>query len=176
MLESKKDAFTKLVQDAQAKITAALEAVDGEATFQIDNWEREGFGFGSTRVIENGAVFEKGGVNVSAVAKELPKAMQEHLDEEESDFFVATDQRVMESNQAEIGIIEPQLQADGKKAWLETNKIPIHDSKGHVIGILGTYQDITERIEKGAEHVDLAMDDGLRNRGCTHWLRTNARR
>lgn len=64
---------------------------------------------------------------------------------EEADFFRLCDRRVMDSNTPEIGIIEPQLQADGKQAWLETNKLPLHDDQGHVIGILGTFQDITER-------------------------------
>jgi PAS domain S-box-containing protein len=64
---------------------------------------------------------------------------------EESDFFVATDRKVMETNQAQYHIIEPQLQADGKQAWLETCKVPLHDGQGQVIGILGTYMDITER-------------------------------
>ena len=64
---------------------------------------------------------------------------------EESDFFVASDRNVMETNQAKYHIIEPQLQADGKEAWLETCKVPLHNEQGEVIGILGTYVDITER-------------------------------
>ena len=64
---------------------------------------------------------------------------------EESDFFVATDRRIMESNTAEYHIIEPQRQADGKEAWLDTCKIPLHDEQGNVIGLLGTFIDITER-------------------------------
>ena len=52
----------------------------------------------------------------------------------------------MESNEPEYHIIEPQLQADGKQAWLDTNRIPLHDSEGNVIGLLGTYEDITDRI------------------------------
>lgn len=65
--------------------------------------------------------------------------------EEEADFFRECDRRIMKSNRAEFHIIEPQLQAEGKQAWLDTNKIPLHDSKGNVQGILGTYEDITER-------------------------------
>jgi len=64
---------------------------------------------------------------------------------EEADFFREVDRRVMENDQPEYHIIEPQLQADGKQAWLETNKIPLHDDDGNVVGILGTYEDITER-------------------------------
>ena len=65
--------------------------------------------------------------------------------QKEADFFRECDRRVMMANRAELGIIEPQLQGDGKQAWLETNKAPLHDSDGHVIGMLGTYQDITAR-------------------------------
>jgi PAS domain S-box-containing protein len=64
---------------------------------------------------------------------------------EEADFFRLCDRRVMDTNTPELGIIEPQLQSDGKQAWLETNKMPLHDANGRVIGILGTFQDITER-------------------------------
>ncbi|MEM6613935.1 MAG: PhnD/SsuA/transferrin family substrate-binding protein, partial [Cyanobacteria bacterium P01_C01_bin.72] len=66
---------------------------------------------------------------------------------EESDLFREYDRRIMESNTAELNIVESQLQADGKEAWLETNKIPLHDADGKVIGILGTFQDITLRKE-----------------------------
>jgi two-component system, NtrC family, sensor kinase len=66
---------------------------------------------------------------------------------EESDFFRLCDRRVMESGMPELGIIEPLLQADGKQAWIETNKIPLRDADGTVIGILGCFQDITARYE-----------------------------
>ena len=66
---------------------------------------------------------------------------------EESDFYVAVDRRVMENDRAETHIIEPQLQAGGKQAWLDTCKVPLHDENGKVIGILGTFMDITERRE-----------------------------
>jgi PAS domain S-box-containing protein len=64
---------------------------------------------------------------------------------EEADWFRDTDQRVMTADIPEYHIIEPQQQADGKQAWLDTNKIPLHDNQGNVIGILGTFEDITER-------------------------------
>jgi len=52
----------------------------------------------------------------------------------------------MESDKPEYHIIESLLQADGKKAWVDTNKIPLHNSEGAVVGLLGTYEDITERV------------------------------
>ncbi|WP_051822449.1 PAS domain S-box protein [Desulfonatronum thiodismutans] len=64
---------------------------------------------------------------------------------EEADFYRACDEKVMRSGRAEYHIQEPQFQADGKNAWLDTNKIPLHDEDGNVSGILVTVEDITER-------------------------------
>ncbi|MFK8185459.1 MAG: ATP-binding protein [Phormidesmis sp.] len=63
---------------------------------------------------------------------------------EESDWFVECDKKVMDNNCAELDIIEPQLQASGKQAWLKTSKLPLHNSQGKVIGILGIIEDITK--------------------------------
>lgn len=64
---------------------------------------------------------------------------------EESDFYRQCDKKTMETDTPEYHIIEGQLQADGKQAWVDTNKVPLHNSEGNVVGILGTYEDITER-------------------------------
>lgn len=64
---------------------------------------------------------------------------------EEADAFRRDDRRVMDMDTPIYHIIEPQHQAGGKKGWLDTNKIPMHDREGRVVGILGTYEDITER-------------------------------
>lgn len=70
---------------------------------------------------------------------------------EDVESFRRDDRRVMDSNKPLYHIIEPQLQSDGKRAWLDTNKIPMHDDKGRVVGVLGTYEDITERIRNEKE-------------------------
>ena len=62
-----KETFTKHLFDLQDQICRSLEDVDGKAKFIEDTWEREGGGGGKTRVIANGKVFEKGGVNTSIV-------------------------------------------------------------------------------------------------------------
>jgi PAS domain S-box-containing protein len=66
---------------------------------------------------------------------------------EQAQAFVRDDQEVIAADEPKYHIIEPQLQADGKQAWLDTNKIPLHDSAGGVIGVLGTFEDITPRRE-----------------------------
>lgn len=59
-------------RELQSSICAALEACDGSARFSSDTWERPGGGGGVSRVLAEGAVFEKAGVNFSDVEGELP--------------------------------------------------------------------------------------------------------
>lgn len=82
-----KNEFYHYIVKLQDTITAKLEEVDGKAKFREDIWERAEGGGGRTRVIENGNVFEKGGVNISAVYGELPKAMQSYFKVGDVDFF-----------------------------------------------------------------------------------------
>jgi PAS domain S-box-containing protein len=63
---------------------------------------------------------------------------------EQADFFRQCDRKIIESGKPEYGIIESYHQADGKNAWAKTNKIPLRDTKGDIIGVLGTNEDITE--------------------------------
>jgi PAS domain S-box-containing protein len=65
----------------------------------------------------------------------------------EADWFRECDRRVIESEQPEYNIIEPQKQADGSEKWLKTNKVPLYDSENKVIGVTGTFEDITEKVE-----------------------------
>ncbi|WP_298485138.1 oxygen-dependent coproporphyrinogen oxidase [uncultured Maribacter sp.] len=82
-----KDTFYAYIQQLQDTITTKLEEVDGVATFKEDLWKRPEGGGGRTRVIENGAVFEKGGVNISAVHGALPESMQNYFGVKDADFF-----------------------------------------------------------------------------------------
>ena len=82
-----KDKFYAYIQQLQDIITSKLEEVDGKAKFQEDIWKRPEGGGGRTRVIENGNVFEKGGVNISGVHGELPKSMLAYFGVEDADFF-----------------------------------------------------------------------------------------
>ncbi|MCC1485189.1 oxygen-dependent coproporphyrinogen oxidase [Winogradskyella sp. E313] len=84
---SMKDKFFKYIQDLQNTITSKLESIDGKATFQEDIWKRPEGGGGRTRVIENGKVFEKGGVNISGVHGKLPESMQNYFGVKDADFF-----------------------------------------------------------------------------------------
>lgn len=66
---------------------------------------------------------------------------------EQSIAFQADDRVVMASKKPKINIIEQQLRPDGSTAWLHTNKVPLFNKSGEVIGVIGTYEDITERTQ-----------------------------
>ncbi|MEG4274492.1 MULTISPECIES: PAS domain S-box protein [unclassified Microcoleus] len=70
---------------------------------------------------------------------------------EETEFFRACDRRIMATNTPEYHIIESKMQADGTQCCLDTNKIPLHDNSGNVVGILSTFEDITERLSLTAK-------------------------
>lgn len=77
----------RLVEEVQAEICQAFERVEGKARFRNDRWERPGGGGGLTHVMEDGAVFEKAGVNTSAVHGMLPDRMAAMLGVEAAPFF-----------------------------------------------------------------------------------------
>jgi coproporphyrinogen III oxidase len=82
-----KEQFVAYIENLQDSITSTLEKLDGKAVFKEDLWKRKEGGGGRTRVIENGAVFEKGGVNISKVFGELPKPLQKQFGVETGNFF-----------------------------------------------------------------------------------------
>lgn len=73
-----RDKWIRFVYSLQEKICAALEAEDGVAKFKSDTWERseDRGGGGVSRIMENGGVFEKAGVNVSVVYGRLTGKMK----------------------------------------------------------------------------------------------------
>lgn len=60
-------------------VTAFFEALDGGGRFREDRWQRPGGGGGVSRVLADGATFEKAGVNRSVVHGDLPPAALERL-------------------------------------------------------------------------------------------------
>lgn len=82
-----KEQFTAFIHALQDAICSSLEEADGNALFIEDHWERPGGGGGRTRVISEGEVFEKGGVNISTVFGTMPEALKKNMSTEGTDFF-----------------------------------------------------------------------------------------
>ncbi len=82
-----KELFTAHIRSLQNEICQALEKVDGKAHFISDVWDRPGGGGGESRIIKDGNIFEKGGVNVSIVHGKLPALAALQLKVEGDSFF-----------------------------------------------------------------------------------------
>lgn len=90
---------------------------------------------------------------------------------EQAGQFVRKDREVMESDVALRHISETMTLADGRTIWLETNKVPIHDKAGRVIGILGTWEDVTERnrVDEEIRKSLRSLRDAQRIAGLGSW-------
>ncbi len=74
-----KEDWIEYIDGLQNRICAALEEIDGSGKFVEDAWQRPEGGGGKTRVIADGNVFEKGGVNTSVVFGDVSEAMKTQL-------------------------------------------------------------------------------------------------
>jgi PAS domain S-box-containing protein len=63
----------------------------------------------------------------------------------EAESYRADDRLVMETGISKLNYEETQLTADGRITAVRTSKVPLRNPAGEVIGILGTFEDITER-------------------------------
>lgn len=70
---------------------------------------------------------------------------------DQAENYRADDTMVMETGKPKLVYEESQTKPDGQIRYLKTSKIPLYDRKGHVVGILGTYEDITDNKKAEAE-------------------------
>ena len=104
-----KEEIAEVYQQIQNEICGGLEALDGKAQFVEEQWEREGGGGGKSRVIQNGNIFEKGGVNFSAVYGQLPETIKNALKVEQQDFFATGVSIVIHPNHPLVPIIHMNI-------------------------------------------------------------------
>ncbi len=81
----------------------------------------------------------------------------DHVDEYRSD-----DRTVIDTGTAKMNYEEAAINVEGRKFWVSTSKIPLRDPEGNIRGVLGTYEDITER--KQAEEEIRALNAELEQR------------
>ncbi|MCB2218255.1 hybrid sensor histidine kinase/response regulator [Desulfofustis glycolicus] len=84
----------------------------------------------------------------------------------DADFYRFCDERIIECDRAEYNFVETLQCCDDQRVWLRTNKMPLHDETGSVIGVLGIAENITEQIgiEKRLRHYEVmasTVDDLL---------------
>ncbi|MBK6988342.1 MAG: oxygen-dependent coproporphyrinogen oxidase [Bacteroidetes bacterium] len=85
-----KEVISEWFKGLQDRICSGLEEADGKGVFKEDQWDRVQGGGGRTRIIQNGNVIEKGGVNFSAVFGKAPEFLINQLKADENAQFFAT--------------------------------------------------------------------------------------
>ncbi|WP_164017565.1 oxygen-dependent coproporphyrinogen oxidase [Pyxidicoccus trucidator] len=115
-LKQRMAAFTQTLQD---EICGALERLDGTARFREDAWTRPGGGGGRSRVLEDGAVLEKAGVNTSVVFGELEEQFAQKLQGEGRHFWAGGVSLVLHPRNPHVPTVHANYRFihQGGKAW-----------------------------------------------------------
>jgi len=98
-------------------------------------------------------------VGLSTIDEIIGKTDFDLFGNEQAQLFIDNDRQVMETNIPVHHLIQPARMND-KHYWFETNKIPLHDSYGDVIGVLCTSEDVTERkqVEELLKKYNLTLE------------------
>lgn len=103
----------------QDRICAGLEAVDGKVKFREDTWQREGGGGGRTRVLADGGVFEKAGVNFSEVFGQMSPEFAQQIPGEGLDFTATGVSLVLHPRNPKAPTVHANFRylTKGTKSW-----------------------------------------------------------
>jgi coproporphyrinogen III oxidase len=103
----------------QDTICSALETLDGTAGFREDAWQREGGGGGRSRVLADGAVFEKAGVNFSEVFGQMSPEFAAQVPGEGRDFTAAGISLVLHPRNPFVPTVHANFRflTKGEKQW-----------------------------------------------------------
>lgn len=114
-----KERAAELYRSVQKDICRGLEALDGKAKFVEEAWTREGGGGGYTRVLSEGAVFEKAGVNWSEVYGELPANFTAGVQTPERSFYATGISLVLHPKSPMIPTVHANFRflQRGEKCW-----------------------------------------------------------
>ncbi len=83
------------------------------------------------------------------------------VDSAEAEAHQLCDNQVIETGMPQYDISETHTNPDGSVDWLNTNKVPLRDAQGDIIGMLSTFQDVTERKRAEEQLLHNALHDGL---------------
>ena len=125
----------KDLQESQQLVRLMIDALP-QAIWWKDS---QGVYKGANRFIAEAAGFESPERMVGLTDYDMPWTR------EEAEQYRAVDRRVMQTGVAELDFIETQLQHDGKIAVVTTNKVPMRNAAGEIVGVLGTFADITDQ-------------------------------
>ena len=150
----------KMLRDAQISITDAIAKIDGKETFHEDSWVRDTGGGGHSRVLTNGNVWEKAGVNLSVVHGTMPvaalkaateQAVKDRNDNDQVPFFACGLSCVMHPRNPHCPTMHfnyRYFETDGGENWWfggGTDITPSYIDEDDMKHFHGTYKEVCDR-------------------------------
>lgn len=146
----------------QDRICAGLERADGGAAFRQDAWDRPGGGGGRTRVIGDGAVFEKGGVNFSEVSGDFPPEFAKQLPGDGTRFTATGVSLVLHPKSPLVPTVHANFRylTHGSKAWFGggADLTPYYPVKEDVVHFHKVWKRVCEKHAAVADHARMKKD------------------
>jgi len=136
MSDTFRDRVVSYFRDLQDSIVVALEGLDG-ARFREDTWEREGGGGGRSRVLAEGGLFEKAGVNFSDVHGVMSEEMSKQVPGEGRDFTACGVSLVLHPRSPMVPTVHANFRylTKGAKQWFGggADLTPFYPSREDVV-------------------------------------------
>jgi coproporphyrinogen III oxidase len=146
----------------QDRICAALEAADGPGRFREDSWDRPGGGGGRSRVLEDGGVFEKAGVNFSEVFGEFTPEFAKQLPGDGLAFTATGVSLVLHPRSPLVPTVHANFRflTHGSKAWFGggADLTPYYPFKEDVVHFHRTWKRVCEKYAPLVDYAKLKKE------------------
>src|SRR4051812_12922963 len=146
-----RDRAAAYFRDLQDSICLGLEALDGSGRFREDLWTREGGGGGRTRVLADGGLFEKAGVNFSEVHGEMSEEFAKQVPGEGRHFTARGISLVLHPLNPMVPTVHANFRflTKGERQWFGggADLTPYYARREDVIHFHRTWRDVCKRHE-----------------------------
>lgn len=93
------------------------------------------------------------------------------------DYYKKQDEKIINGEQTQLQFLEHKIKPNGEEVWYQTQKIPMYDLQGNIVGLLGTIEDITKRkiaeiaLQEAKDQLQAVLDAVP---GAVSWIDSNA--
>jgi PAS domain S-box-containing protein len=143
--------FRKRAKDALHESRRMLQLVLDTIPVRVFWKDRDGVYLGCNRLVLEDA-------GISSQEEIIGRNDYDLTWRDQADLYRADDRLVMETGESKLAYEEPQTTPEGRQIWLRTFKVPLRNERGDVIGVLGTYEDITERKQSEERQAQLIAE------------------
>ncbi|HEY1378514.1 MAG TPA: oxygen-dependent coproporphyrinogen oxidase [Gemmataceae bacterium] len=151
-----RDRAAAYFRDLQDRICRGLESLDGPGRFREDSWQRPGGGGGRTRVLGNGGVFEKAGVNFSEVYGEMSQEFAAQVPGEGRAFYATGISLVLHPRNPHVPTVHANFRflEKGDRSWFGggADLTPYYPVREDVVHFHRTWKAVCDRHPAAADY------------------------